>query len=188
MLLFFKQESNERDFSVGKVYMNKILAAPFFNNTTSKLFFAPLTILNAQNDPSWEVRIAEGIIESLKDKMMGASPNETGGVFVGCANYKTKTIHVVGVIDAPADSHANEVCFFRGVEGLPEEVTSINNLTGGQLGYIGEWHTHPNGPNGMSTVDAKAVRNFKRSFEELPTPLPVFLIILTDTQVLAYVY
>ena len=117
-----------------------------------------------------------------------AMPHETGGVFVGAVNYKAKTIHVVDLIAAPPDSKSNPVCFFRGVEGLPEKVNEVNVNSGNQLGYIGEWHSHPFGPEGMSTIDAATVKKFKMEFLGSETRLPVFLSILTPTQLLCYVY
>ncbi len=107
---------------------------------------------------------------------------------MGCANYKTKTIHVTNLIKAPPDSTGNEVCFFRGVKGLPDSIGEINRLSGNQLGYIGEWHTHPFGPNQMSSTDAATVRKYKAEFNHLSTPLPVFLMIITPTHILPYVF
>ena len=111
-----------------------------------------------------------------------------GGVFIGRANFKTKTIHVVSIVPAPPDSRANTVCFFRGTQYLPERVAQISDATGGQLGYIGEWHTHPAGPDFMSPTDTETVMRFKEKFDTLISPLPVFLLIVTPTAFLPFVY
>ncbi len=183
-----KAESQNEQASDGKVYVNEIKTEPFFSNHPCLLSIPPMEVFNAINDPSWQIRMRPGIIEMMKSEMGLAMPSETGGVFVGCANYKTKTIHVTNLIKAPSDSKANPICFFRGVEGLPEIINGINQLTGNQLGYIGEWHTHPFGPNGLSTTDANTVKKFKKGFNDLQTPLPVFLMIITPEQILPYVY
>jgi hypothetical protein len=159
-----------------------------FNVSTSSIEIAPFIATTAVNDKSWSIRIKKDITEIMKREMGIAMPHETGGVFIGCVNYKTKTIHVVDVITAPSDSQSNPVCFCRGISGLPERVNEINKLTGNQLGYIGEWHTHPFGPNDMSNTDASKVQKFKVEFDSLQSPLPVFLTILTPEIILPFVY
>ena len=78
--------------------------------------------------------------------------------------------------------------FFRGVKGLENILDEINDLSGGQIGYIGEWHTHPHGPNEISLTDSNTVQRFKDEFDNLPSPLPVFMMIITPDNVLPYVY
>jgi integrative and conjugative element protein (TIGR02256 family) len=134
------------------------------------------------------MRFKPGILETMQEEMKLALPHETGGVMVGSANFKTKTIHVVELIKAPPDSKANPVCFFRGVDGLPESIEKVNELTGNQLGYIGEWHTHPEGPEEMSTTDLRTVIKFKKEFDNLTAPLPVFLMIITPDNILPFVF
>jgi integrative and conjugative element protein (TIGR02256 family) len=172
----------------GNIYLNSIRSAPYFHNVIKSISVEPFTVLQAVNDASWQIRIKTELIESMQFQLTESYPRETGGVLVGTANFKTRTIHVVSIIDAPPDSKANRVCFFRGVQGLKHSLDTISALSGGQLGYIGEWHTHPDGPNGMSEKDANTVRRFKQEFDDLPAPLPVFLMILTPSHALTYVY
>lgn len=183
-----KTESQNEQNDRGKIYVNEIRNEPFFSNSPHLLSIPPMDVFTAINDPSWQVRMKPGIIEIMKKEMGLAMPSETGGVFVGCANHKTKTVHVTDIIKAPADSKGNAVCFFRGIEGLPEAINGVNQSTGNQLGYIGEWHTHPFGPNGLSRTDASTIQKFKKDFIDLQTPLPVFLMIITPEQILTYVY
>ncbi len=183
-----KRESKHPQSEEGRVYVNVLQDEPFFANRPHLFTIPPLEILTAINNPSWQIRMRPGILVELKKEMGLAMPSETGGVFVGCANHKTKVIHVTQFIKAPADSIANEVCFFRGIQGLPGAIKEANEGTGNQLGYIGEWHTHPFGPNQMSATDAAAIKKFKKEFVELPSPLPVFMMIVTPTHILPYVY
>jgi len=175
------------DSEKGRIYLQHLDEEDGHVNT-QHLLVEPVVVIKAVNNPSWEVRIKAGLIEKMKAAMGLAMPHETGGVFVGVVNYKSKTIHVVDLIAAPPDSKSNPVCFFRGVEGLPEKVNEVNVNSGNQLGYIGEWHSHPFGPEGMSTIDAATVKKFKMEFLGSETRLPVFLSILTPTQLLCYVY
>ena len=172
----------------GRVFTNQLSPSSGHHQATTIYNFGRLDIFPAVNDATWEIRFANGITDRLKAQMAAASPLETGGLFVGSCNYKTKTIHVVDLIDAPPDSHANEVCFFRGIDGLADKLDGINAKTGNQLGYVGEWHTHPEGPDGPSGTDMKTVRKFKGQYADQPTPLPVFLTIITPNAILPFLY
>jgi hypothetical protein len=185
--LIIKEEVKKPVSDNGKIFLHQFDNTTCSNSTT-QITVPPLVVLPAVNDPSWEIRIKPGIIEAMKSEMGIAMPYETGGVFIGVANYKSRTIHVVDLIDAPPDSKSNSVCFFRGISGLPEKVGEVNTGSGQQLGYIGEWHSHPLGPNALSPTDMKTVRRVKKEFSELATPLPVFLMIITPTNILPYVF
>lgn len=183
-----KGSSNHEQPAIGRVYLNEITYEPFFQNNVSQLEFKPFDVFQAINKADWEIRFANGIIEALQDETNDKSPNETGGVFIGRVNYKTQTVHVTGIIKAPVDSRANPACFFRGAEGLPDAIDNVTNLTGGQLGYIGEWHSHPNGPEFLSATDRQTVERFRAEFENLNPPLPVFLLIVTSKNILPYIF
>ncbi|MFC0342997.1 ThiF family adenylyltransferase [Epilithonimonas hispanica] len=148
----------------------------------------PFTIITAKNDPSWTIRLAEGITNNMLKTSAKAGKSEIGGIFIGVVNYKTKTIHVVDLIDAPPDSTANEICFHRGYNGLSELVGKITKSSGSQLGYVGEWHSHPHGPNCLSATDYETIDKFKAEFNSLLTPLPVFITIVTPEGILPYVF
>jgi hypothetical protein len=176
------------DDGTGKILLSIIHEDDSYGVKTVPLVIRPLDVLPAVNDPSWSVRFTHGIINRTIAELKHAGQNETGGVFVGVVNYKTKTIHVTGLISAPADSKANSVCFLRGYHGLSDQVGVVEKGSGGQLGYVGEWHSHPHGPNGPSQTDMESVQKFKQEFNSLLSPLPVFLTIVTPDAILPYVF
>jgi hypothetical protein len=183
-----KKEVSYQTSENGRVLLSRMDTEDNFDLKTIQLDVKPLEVLLAKNDSSWTVRFKYGIISRIQKEMRQAGRQETGGVFTGVANHKTKTIHVTGLIPAPPDSRATSVCFFRGHQGLPDQVGVVTEGSGGQLGYIGEWHSHPDGPNGLSTIDLASVQKFKKEFDTLLTPLPVFLTIVTPEAVLPYVF
>lgn len=174
--------------SKGLVFLNQLNQQNGFTNSLHKFQVDAFEVLYAVNNPEWQIRYASGILQKLSFELTKAYPKETGGVFIGSANYKTKTIHVADVITAPPDSKSNPVCFIRGIHGLPEKVGLIQEQSGNMLGYIGEWHTHPHGPNCMSMIDEKTVEEFKNEFQSLPSPLPVFLMIITPSHQLPFIF
>ncbi|MGI4874324.1 MAG: ThiF family adenylyltransferase [Janthinobacterium lividum] len=173
----------------GQIYLSRLSTDEGYPAiTTERIQIEPLQVFTAVNDPGWRIRMVATVLQTIQQELVRAAPHETGGVLLGRADYKTKTIHVVEILLAPADSKANQVCFFRGIRNLPEQVAAMTAATGSQLGYIGEWHTHPAGPEAMSTTDHQAVQRFKAEFTALTTPLPVFLFIATSSTSLAFVY
>lgn len=172
----------------GKIILNRFEEEDYYSIQTETITVAPFDIIQAVNDPTWSIRFKLGILDLITTEAHKAKKRETGGIFVGIANYKTKTIHVVDLISAPPDSKANSICFFRGHQGLPEQIDKVNIGSGGQLGYIGEWHSHPFGPNGLSDVDMQSVYSHKAEFSEMTTPLPVFLTVVTPAGILPFVF
>lgn len=47
--------------------------------------------------------------------------------------------------------------YIRGCDELPELVDKITAITMGQLGYIGEWHSHPDGASTQPSPDDQQV-------------------------------
>lgn len=117
-----------------------------------------------------------------------AMPYETGGVFIGTINKKNRTIHVTDMIPAPSDSESNEITFYRGVNNLPEEIDNIKRLSGQIFGYIGEWHSHPFGPNGLSQKDMKEVNKHIKEFRSLSNPMPLFIMLVTPDGLIPFVF
>lgn len=177
-----------REPGEGKIFINRITDGEFYQVHTETIEVKPFVVFSALNGSGWSIRYKASIIETMKSQMGIKMPNETGGVFIGAVNYKTQTIHVMDIITEPADSTSNDVCFHRGIHGLPEKVKEIHENSGGQLGYIGEWHTHPFGPNALSGKDMQTVKKFKTELDSLENPLPVFLTVVTPDFVLPYVF
>lgn len=173
---------------LGRIFISRVTHAPFFSNQTYQIEVPEFSVMHTVNKSGWQIRIQTHLLDTLRNEMEKMRPNETGGAFIGCANHKTKVVHIVDVILAPDDSHANHVCFFRGINGLPETINRINDQTGHQIGYIGEWHSHPDGPNGMSATDMSSVRRFKKEFDQLASPIPTVLVIVTPDGILPFIY
>ena len=93
----------------------------------------------------WTVRFDRKLLQKLNDFRSSKLPNETGGVLVGHFDTHHHICSVVDIIPSPPDSVEWPVSYIRGCEGLRENVEEIGRLTLGQLQYVGEWHSHPDG-------------------------------------------
>lgn len=86
-------------------------------------------------------------------------PNETGGVLIGSYDFAHNICYIVDAIDSPSDSKEYPDAYIRGSNGLYEKVCKIENITIGNLTYIGEWHSHPADSTYPSADDIKLLQS-----------------------------
>lgn len=157
-----------------------------FDINSNSYLVPPFDVFECCNNSGWEIRIMVNVLDKLKLEAKRYKRKETGGIFIGICNYKTKTIHVFDTIKAPPDSKHSPVYFYRGIENIPEQVKQIKEITGGMIGYIGEWHTHPMGLDTLSGVDLAAVEKLKPMNDKYP--IPTFISILSKEKYLPFVF
>lgn len=92
---------------------------------------------------SWAVCWDQGLQEKLSDMRRQRLPNETGGVLLGYLDQKTRSIHLVDALPAPADSTESASEFLRGTNGLQGILDECQRRTANIVRYVGEWHSHP---------------------------------------------
>jgi proteasome lid subunit RPN8/RPN11 len=93
----------------------------------------------------WTVVDDARIREKLSAYRQSKLPNETGGVIIGHFDVQYSTCYIVDALPSPGDSVEWPTAYYRGVEGLRTAVVDIETITLGQLTYVGEWHSHPEG-------------------------------------------
>jgi integrative and conjugative element protein (TIGR02256 family) len=93
----------------------------------------------------WMVTVDEGLLRTIRALRVSELPNETGGLLAGVVDRVAKSIHLVDALPAPADSKGDPSGFERGVQGTSANIEDIHAKTMGQVRYVGEWHSHPEG-------------------------------------------
>jgi hypothetical protein len=135
---------------------------------------------------AWQVRIRAHLVSEMRERLHRAAPAETGGGMAGVIHPKRRIIYVTRMIEAPPDSKATPDSFTLGTEGLPETVEAVRKASGGLLGYVGDWHTHPRGAGHVSGQDLETMLDTKRKLDM--ADLPTFILIVSVKGVNAYVY
>ena len=102
---------------------------------------------------TWKVRISDQVVNEIVEQTETAGCYETGGYLIGQCNLKTNTIHVIDTIEAPEDTIHRGDYLVLGKKGVRKKLSQIERRSGVTFGYVGEWHSHPNGPNWFSVVD-----------------------------------
>ena len=95
------------------------------------------------------VFVSDAVLKEMNDlreeRLAADNPIETGGTFIGAYDVDRRIVYVVYMIPAPQDSVEQGTAYIRGVDGLADEVNGIVVKTAYQMGYLGEWHSHPRG-------------------------------------------
>ena len=118
-------------------------------------------------EKGWTIVLDAELLDTLA-RMRGCRlPNETGGVLVGSRDRSRKILYVVDALPSPPDSEELRTSYIRGTKGLSEEVERIARITGWNLEYIGEWHSHPDGHSVQpSPYDQKLLEWIRAGMDE----------------------
>ena len=173
---FRRYATENRQYDAGRLQISLYNEADKVPVIVEQADIRPMTTVAARNDPTWEVRLRPGHQEEMQELLHRAKPRETGGLLIGQVNFKRKIIYVTRVLPAPPDSKSSPYAFVRGVQDVPEKVCEIEGLTGGMLGYIGEWHTHPVGGPELSAKDKATVAKIQRNLAKIPLPTHVMVV------------
>lgn len=170
----------------GLIFINKLNSVGLLSISSENILVKPFLILSCLNNSGWEVRVKNGVDEKIFSLVKMAGVNETGGVLIGIANYKTKTIHVLDIIKATVDSKGTPGRFKRGIKNLPEQIDEIKEKTGNMIGYIGEWHSHPMGLEQLSNIDIANIALLQK--ENHKVPIPTCAVIISNGKILPFVF
>lgn len=149
-------------------------------------YMKPFEVYPCGEGSGWEIRFIHGSTERFFDLCRRKGRVETGGILIGMANSKTKTIHVFDIITEPQDSKGTCTGFIRGIKGIPALVDRIKELTGDMVGYIGEWHTHPMDLERLSGVDRSTIAELRVINRRVP--IPTLAVVVTTNKVLPFVF
>lgn len=100
-------------------------------------------------------------------------PNEFGGVFVG---FKQEKLVVIEDVLIPDDFENGKTIFVRHPGTLNDRLELIFKKTNGKSTYIGEWHSHPNGPATPSSTDITAMKEIAGN-EKIGNSNPTLMIV-----------
>lgn len=122
------------------------------NGAVSRYDTEPVTVLRV-TIYDWTIVLDKWLMEKLSRLRSERLPNETGGVLIGAFDTFHQVCSIVDVLPSPPDSKEWPTSYIRGCSGLREQVEEIQSLTVGQLSYVGEWHSHPDGCSTRPSAD-----------------------------------
>ncbi|MGM8936988.1 ThiF family adenylyltransferase [Pseudomonas neustonica] len=140
-----------------------------------------VSMVHTESSNGWVIKYDSALLEKLKQTRMAALPNETGGTIVGVTDFQARTIVIVDVLPAPPDSDASPTHFTRGEAGQLEALENVHQRTAGIVGYLGEWHSHPNAYSAQpSAEDEKLLETLHRKMKMEGLPALMMIVAQND--------
>ena len=128
----------------------------------------------------WTAYMDSQLQEKLAHLRRERLPDETGGVLIGASDMQRGVIYVVGAIASPEDSEESPTSYVRGSRELGQRVSEISNATADMLGYIGEWHSHPDGVSVRPSAKDRALLAWIKSTMQMDGTPGVMAIVGED--------
>jgi len=126
----------------GKAHADIWATAP--DGSFRKYNFKPTNwIKKISANSRWVLYINNELINQIQEVRKSKLPNETGGILLGCIDDSRNIIYLFDTILAPGDSKEAPTFFERGKDGILDEFDNYQEITAGQVKYLGEWHSHP---------------------------------------------
>lgn len=167
--------------AAGHIQLNSISVGDGVEGGILTLRVGSPKVLKARGDAGWFVRISAIAYAHLRRHLASHRCSETGGLLVGMIHKKRKTIYVSRVLPPSRDSRGSPYAFRRGVQDYPETLDVVHQNTGGILGYVGEWHTHPSSKAEMSNTDEEAVQQIKDTLAASGIPAHIMIVSPDET-------
>lgn len=101
----------------------------------------------------WQIAISKNVLDGIRDARSAAGQLETGGILIGAWDRSLRKGWIVAHQDPPPDSEHSHTGFIRGSVGVYRSLSAIEQATAANLGYVGEWHTHPPGHSSQASSD-----------------------------------
>ena len=109
---------------------------------------------------AWRFTVSHAALSLMSRLRAEALPNESGGILIGSFDLTRRIAHVVAALPAPADSVQAPTYFIRGSTDLKPAVDRLAEASAGFLGYLGEWHSHPDSAVPRPSSDDEAVDRY----------------------------
>ncbi len=103
-----------------------------------------------------ERRVARALVQAASD----SAPCEAGGVLAGWVNGSDLVVCYATV--GGSNAVATPISYVPDHDWQVRELTNAFGQSGGDLTYLGDWHSHPAGPLRLSGTDQRTIRDIAR--------------------------
>jgi hypothetical protein len=135
----------------------------------------------------WRIRTDQTFISKLSSFRKDKLPNETGGIILGTHDMKRRIVYLIDTIPSPPDSEEWPTVYIRGCKGLAERVRCTETKTAGNVSYVGEWHSHPDGASVRPSQDDMKAFCWLRSHMSSAGLPPLMMIIGGGERIAVYI-
>ena len=122
------------------------------------------------------ILISKTALKNIKEETQHHYPKEYGGVFIG---YKSNENYVITDVWIPDDFLNGKTVFVRHPGTLNQRLSEIHKISNGKIQYLGEWHSHPDGPTIPSNTDIIAMKEIAKD-KKINVEKPLLMIAEID--------
>ena len=133
----------------------------------------------------WKIAISSNVLNGIRNARDAAGKLETGGILVGAWDRSLRKGWIVAHQDPPPDSEHSATSFVRGSVGVYRSLKAIEQATAANLGYVGEWHTHPPGHSSQASSDDALLMSWIGNDVQF-SDLPALMMIGGDNEIRIY--
>ena len=126
------------------------------------------------------VYLPDAALQTMADIAQRARPNETGGTLIGYYSEDRALAHVVKALGVRRGARSSRTRFYRPPDDVDGKLAEIYRNSGGQLYYLGEWHSHPSGNLLPSATDLRTLQDLARS-PDVATDTPILILLAGDS-------
>lgn len=123
------------------------------------------------------ILLSERVLAEMEQEARRRAPDESGGILLGYAGRKDPSVLSVLFQIGPGPRAVHERHRFEPDGPWQErQVAAAYERSGRIATYLGDWHSHPNGPGRPSGLDRSTARKIAHATEaRCPHPLMVIL-------------
>lgn len=120
--------------------------------------------------------ISRDVLAYIIDEAEQHVPYETGGVLMGYWAVPYEEVVIVEAI-GPGPNGSHTVTKFTPDEEFQRaEIARVYEASGRLHTYLGDWHSHPGAPPGLSQLDIRTLRRIARH-RRARAPVPIMLVL-----------
>jgi len=134
--------------------------------------YKPISYIQEELD--LRILIPDRLIEKMRKMVTKHFPNEFGGIFVGYYSDNKKEAKIEDVL-WPNQFINSPQTFIRVPNDINAALKRMYNESNGRLIYLGEWHSHPLGPDSFSILDFEAIKSIAQD-KKIKIDLPLLCI------------
>jgi integrative and conjugative element protein (TIGR02256 family) len=118
--------------------------------------------------------IPHAVLTKMYSEAAKRAPLETGGVLLGLTT--PTDVWIEELIGPGPTARHNETRFVPDHEYQEQAIADSYAVSGRRLAYLGDWHSHPDGPLSLSSRDLQTLRNIARH-KRARQPRPIMAIV-----------
>ena len=112
-------------------------------------------------------------IERMADQSF---PNESGGSLMGYWDKSGREVVITDVVEPGPKARHARTSFTPDYEFQEQRIADIYSASGRIHTYLGDWHSHPNGPAALSGTDTRTLKNIA-SFPQARAAKPIMILL-----------